>query len=183
MGLLMMAGYGICNAIIEIDTAVETFDYNKYNIIERCTYLIQWCKQYLPKHKCQNKSSSSSNTTNNNTEEEDIDDKLETARVLINLRDFTNLHRSSGGLEQTLYFVDQLCRLSEHERPFGFIMEDPTGWLFPDEVAKLVRLIRVTMNRAGHRQGKFLVHLHMYFGLAEACVLSALCNGADGKYS
>ena len=39
------------------------------------------------------------------------------------------------------------------------------------------------MNRAGHEKGRFLVHIHMYFGLAEANVLSCLVNGADGGES
>ena len=49
MGLLMMAGYGMSNAIVEIDTAVETFDYNQYDIVERCKFLIQWCQEHLRK--------------------------------------------------------------------------------------------------------------------------------------
>ena len=44
-------------------------------------------------------------------------------------------------------------------------------------------MIRLTMERAGFPQGRFLVHLHWYFGLAEASTLSALCNGADGVWA
>ncbi|CAB9521346.1 expressed unknown protein [Seminavis robusta] len=165
MGLLMMAGYGICNAIIEVDTAVETFDYETHNLAERCENLIQWCKKYFPRRQ---------NVANG---EDD------TARIFVNCRDFVNYHRSDSGLEMCLCMVDQLCRLPPNQRPFGFLMEDPTGWLWPDEVGRLTRLIKLTMQRAGHPDGKFLVHLHMFFGMAEACVLSSMCNGADGVWA
>ncbi|CAB9505436.1 expressed unknown protein [Seminavis robusta] len=165
MGLLMMAGYGICNAIIEVDTAVETFDYETYNLVERCQYLMQWCKDNFPQRQ------------NVKPGEDD------SARIFINCRDFVNYQRSDSGLEMCLYMVDQLCRLPPNQRPFGFLMEDPTGWLWPDEVGRLTRLIKATMNQAGHPDGKFLVHLHMYFAMAEACVLSSMCNGADGVWA
>ncbi|CAB9496456.1 expressed unknown protein [Seminavis robusta] len=165
MGLLMMAGYGICNAIIEVDTAVETFDYETHNLVERCQQLMEWCKQHFPRR-------------------QNVDpDEDDTARVFINCRDFVNYQRSDSGLEMCLNMVDQLCRLPSTQRPFGFLMEDPTGWLWPDEVGRLTRLIKATMHRAGHPDGKFLVHLHMYFALAEACVLSSMCNGADGVWA
>ena len=38
LGLLMIAGYGICNAIVEVDATLETFDYAKYNIVEQCKF-------------------------------------------------------------------------------------------------------------------------------------------------
>lgn len=164
LGLLMMAGYGICNAIIEIDTAVETFDYETYDIVERCRFLINWCKTYLPRR--------------NVPQGQD-----DAPRVLFNLRDFSNYNRSKGGMENTLQLVDSLSHLAPSQRPFGFMMEEPTGWLFPREVGRLVRMIRLTMERAGFPEGRFLVHLHMYFGLAEATQLAALCNGADGVWA
>lgn len=160
MGLLMMAGLGISNAIIEVDTSVDTFDYNTFNLVERCQFLMNWCREnFRPRS------------------------DGEPVRILINLRDFSNYLRSPDGLEQCLYLVDQLCRLPADERPFGFIMEDPTAWLWPQDVGKLCRMLRLTMTRAGHKQAKFLVHLHKSFGLAEACVQTALCNGADGVWS
>jgi hypothetical protein len=165
LGLLMLAGYGICNAIIEIDTSLETFDYNKYDIVERCKYLINWCKKNLPRR--QNVPAGEDNT----------------ARVLINLRDFTNFDRSKSGTEEALRLVDALSRLPSEERPFGFMMEEPTGYLFPDAIGRIVRMVRLTMERAGFPQGRFLLHLHWYFGLAEAATLTALCNGADGVWA
>jgi len=165
LGLLMMAGYGISNAIIEIDTSVETFDYEKYDIIERCKFLIQWIKKHFAKRQ-------------NVAEGED-----NTARVLINLRDFSNYHRSDGGMEECLRLVDALSRLPPAERPFGFVIEEPTGWLFPSEVGRVCRMIRMTMSRAGFTNGRFLVHVHWYFGLAEASQLAALCNGCDGVWA
>jgi len=165
MGLIMMAGYGIKNACIEIDTSLETFDYEKHDIVSRCQTLIKWIKKYFPRR-------------DNVAEGED-----NTARVLVNLRDFSNYHRSTGGTEQALRLVDSLSRLPKHERCFGFMMEEPTGWLFPDEVGRLCRMVRVTMERAGFPEGRFLVHVHWYFGLAEASQLTALCNGADGVWA
>jgi hypothetical protein len=152
LGLLMMAGYGIGNAIIEIDTSLETFDYTTHDIVERCKFLIRWCKENLPRR--------------NIPEGED-----DLARVLINLRDFSNYNRSKGGLEQALHIVDSLSRLPLGQRPFGFMMEEPTGWLFPDEVGRLCKMVRLTMERAGFPEGRFLVHIHWAFGLAEAVQL------------
>jgi hypothetical protein len=164
LGLLMMAGYGIGNAIIEIDISIETFDYTTHDIVERCKFLIRWCKKHLPRRNVP-----------------DGEDDL--PRVLINLRDFSNYNRSKGGLEQALRVVDSLSRLPLEHRPFGFMMEEPTGWLFPDEVGRLCKMIRLTMERAGFPEGRFLVHIHWYVGLAEAVQLAALCNGADGVWA
>lgn len=159
LGLLMMKGYGICNAILEIDTSIETFDYEKYNIFERLRFLIGWCKENLAKRS-----------------------NGEPTRVLINLRDFSNYHRSRGGLQNCLYLVDALCRLPLDHRPFGFMIEEPTGWLFPSEVGQICRMLRLTMDRAGFSEAKFLIHSHWYFGLAEATQLQALCNGCNGVW-
>ena len=104
LGLLMMAGYGISNAIIEIDTSLETFDYEKFDIVERCKSLIKWAKDHLP-------------TRKNVPPGED-----NSPRVLVNLRDFSNYHRSEGGMEECLRLVDALSRLPPEERPFGFMM-------------------------------------------------------------
>jgi HMGL-like len=106
-----------------------------------------------------------------------------TSRVLINLRDFSNYHRSQGGMEEALRIVDALSRLPPEQRPFGFIIEEPTGWLLPHEIGRLVRMIRLTMNRAGFPQGRFLVHIHWYFGMAEASQLACMANGADGVWA
>jgi hypothetical protein len=103
----MMAGYGIGNAIIEIDTSVETFDYTTHYIAERCKFLIRWCKDNLPRR--------------NVPEGED-----DHSRVLINFRDFCNYNRSKGGLEQALRVVDSLLRLPLDHRPFDFMTEEPT---------------------------------------------------------
>ena len=165
LGLIMMAGYGIKNACIEIDTSLETFDYAKHDIVSRCQTLIKWIKKHFPRR-------------DDVAEGED-----DTARVLVNLRDFSNYHRSAGGTEEALRLVDSLSRLPRNERCFGFMMEEPTGWLFPDQVGRLCRMIRVTMERAGFSEGRFLVHVHWYFGLAEASQLTALCNGADGVWA
>eukprot|EP00567_Pseudictyota_dubia_P007645 CAMPEP_0197445278 /NCGR_PEP_ID=MMETSP1175-20131217/10537_1 /TAXON_ID=1003142 /ORGANISM="Triceratium dubium, Strain CCMP147" /LENGTH=904 /DNA_ID=CAMNT_0042976211 /DNA_START=89 /DNA_END=2803 /DNA_ORIENTATION=+ len=165
MGLIMMAGYGVSNAIIEVDMSVETFDYARYDVVEHVKRLIGCAKTLLPRRK--NVSPGEDNT----------------ARIIINLRDFFNYKRSSNGLTSALKLVDELCRLPPSLRPFGFAMEEPTGYLFPEEVGKLVRMIRLTMDRAGHRSGRFLVHVHMYFGMAEANTLAALCNGADGVWA
>jgi hypothetical protein len=164
LGLLMMAGYGIGNAIIEIDTSLETFDYDTHDVVERCKFLVRWCKENLSRR--------------NVPEGED-----DNSRVLINLRDLSNYNRSKGGFEQALRVVDEMSRLPLDQRPFGFMMEEPTGWLFPDEVGKLCKAVRLTMQRAGFPDGRFIVHIHWYFGLAEAVQLAALCNGADGVWA
>jgi len=160
MGLLMMAGYGIKNAILEVDTSVETFDYSKFCAFERIKFLMKWCRKNLAKRK-----------------------GGEPTRILVNLRDFSNYYRSPGGLQNCLFLVDSLCRLPPEERPFGFMIEEPTGWLYPSEVGRTVRMIKLTMDRAGFPDAKFLVHCHWYFGMAEASQLQALCNGANGVWA
>ncbi|CAB9513551.1 expressed unknown protein [Seminavis robusta] len=164
LGLIMMAGYGICNAIMEVDTTLETFDYQKYDVMARCQFLIKWCHNNLPSR---------------NVSGSDHD---KAPRVLVNLRDFTNFQRSPVGRERALHLVDTLSRHTPN-RPFGFMMEEPSGWLLPDEVAKLCRMVRLTMQRAGHPHGKFLVHIHMAFGMADMTQLLSLANGADGVWA
>ena len=166
MGLLMMAGYGICNAIIELDVTYENFDHKNYDMIERLRVLMDWCRDNLPKRQ--------------NVQEGESSD----ARVFINFTDFANWKNSheGGGLEKVMFLIHTLSSLPPSKRPFGYMMEDPTCWLLPDELGKYVRMVRLMMNRAGHLDGKFLVHIHMYFGLAEANVLSCLANGADGVW-
>ena len=160
MGLLMMAGYGIKNAILEVDTSVETFDYSKFCAVERIRFLMKWCRKNLAKRS-----------------------GGEPTRILVNLRDFSNYYRSPGGLQNCLFLVDSLCRLPPEERPFGFMIEEPTGWLYPSEVGRTVRMIKLTMDRAGFPDAKFLIHCHWYFGMAEASQLQALCNGVNGVWA
>lgn len=165
MGLLMICGYGIKNAILELDSSLETFDYDSFNLLDRCKFLMQWTKDNLERrHK--------------------TDDGLEgDPRVLFNFTDFANWKRSSSGLEEALCVIHELSSLPKRERPFGFMMEDPSAWLFPDEIGRLIRMMRLTMSRAGFSNGKLLVHIHMHFGTAEANVLSTLVNGADGVWA
>jgi hypothetical protein len=166
MGLLMMAGYGVCNAIIEVDLTYENFEHQNCEMIDRLRMLMEWCREHLPKRK--------------NIKEGESPD----ARIFVNFTDFANWKNSheGGGLEKVLFVIDTLSSMPPSERPFGYMMEDPTSWLFPDELGKYVRMVRLMMDRAGHKSGKFLVHIHMYFGMAEANVLACLANGADGVW-
>ncbi len=165
MGLLMMAGYGICNAIVEVDPTYGKFDAPQHDeMIDRLHFLIQWCQENLPKRK--------------------IEGESPNARIFVNFTDFANWKNShhGGGLEKVMYMIHSLSSSAPAKRPFGYMMEDPTSWMFPDEMGKYVRMVRLMMDRVGHASGKFLVHIHMYFGLAEANVLACLANGADGVW-
>ena len=44
-------------------------------------------------------------------------------------------------------------------------------------------MVRLTMQRAGFPQGRFLVHVHLAFGMADATNLACLANGADGVWA
>mmetsp|Transcript_3379 Transcript_3379/g.7744 ORF Transcript_3379/g.7744 Transcript_3379/m.7744 type:complete len:1027 (-) Transcript_3379:310-3390(-) len=166
MGLLMMSGYGIKNAIIELDTGLEKFDFDKFNLLDRCKSLLKWSRDNL-----QRRGSG------------DMNDAACDPRVLINFTDFANWKRSDSGLEEALFIIHELCSLPSRQRPFGFMMEDPSAWLFPDEIGRLIRMMRLMMSRAGYPRGKLLVHIHMHFGMAEANVLTTLVNGADGVWA
>merc|ERR1719352_1493637 len=65
-------------------------------------------------------------------------------------------------------------------RPFALMFEDPDARSFPWQVAANVRAARGLMDSSGWRSGHFLVHMQKGYGLAEACVLEALSNGATG---
>jgi hypothetical protein len=166
MGLLMISGYGIKNAIIELDTSLETFDFENFVLIDRCKALLKWSRENLKRR------------GSGDPDDPDCD-----PRVLFNFTDFANWKRSNSGLEEALFVIHELCSLPSRERPFGFMMEDPSSWLFPDEMGRLIRMMRLTMHRAGFPKGKLLVHIHMHFGLAEANVLTTLVNGADGVWA
>jgi hypothetical protein len=107
MGLLMMCGYGIKNAILEVDVAFETFDFETYDLLERFEFLLQWTKWNFPRR-------------NNAKSGED-----NSARVFLNSADFTNWKRSDYGQEEALHLIDRLYRLPDTECPFGFFMEEP----------------------------------------------------------
>jgi hypothetical protein len=166
MGLLLIAGYGICNVILEAhDVSSDAFDHQKYDFFERYKFLIEWSKKHLARRQ--------------NVE----DGEDNTSRVLVGLTDFANFRRTNVGLERALTLIHELCIQPPTIRPFGFTIEDPTGWALPDETGKSIRMMRLAMDRAGFPGAKLLVHFHMYFGMAEANVLSALCNGADGVWA
>lgn len=166
MGLLLIAGYGICNVILEAhDISSDSFDHQKYDFLERYKFLIGWSKKYLQRRQIVG-------------EGED-----HTSRVLVGLTDFANFRRTKLGLKRALTLIHELCKQPPTIRPFGFTIEDPTGWALPDETGKSIRMMRLAMDRAGFQGAKLLVHFHMYFGMAEANVLSALCNGADGVWA
>ena len=166
MGLLLIAGYGICNVILEAhDVSSDSFDHQKYDFFERYKFLIEWSKKHLPRRQ--------------NVEEGEDN----TPRVLVGFTDFANFQSTNVGLERALTLIHELCIQPPTVRPFGFTIEDPAGWDLPDETGKSIRMMRLAMDRAGFPGAKLLVHFHMYFGMAEASVLSALCNGADGVWA
>jgi hypothetical protein len=57
-----------------------------------------------------------------------------------------------------------------------FMMEEPTGWFFPDEVGRLCKMVRLTMECAGFPDGRFLILIHWALGLAETGQQTALCR-------
>lgn len=163
-GLIEMKHFGVPNVVLELDLGLIGFDYKTYDVTERLKQLMTLVRDNFPKRKLENGEAGS-------------------PRVLINLRDFAAYMNDEKGFSRALEFVDALSRLPEDLRPFGFVFEEPTSILFPEQIAYLVRMTRLTMEQAGHPDARFLLHVHRGFDLSEACVLAALSNGADGVWA
>ncbi|MEL7039146.1 MAG: hypothetical protein AAFO04_26580 [Cyanobacteria bacterium J06592_8] len=161
-GLLEMVNdHKMSNAIIEIDLCSPAINYQQFDLNQFILNQVEWANKNLTPRGEQ---------------------KLP-PRVLVNLRDFANFETDTEGLTRALHLVEALGNLPSDQRPFGLMIEEPTGFLLPETVSKLTRIIRETMILANWSDGKLLVHVHCGFGLAESTVLEALANGADGIWS
>ncbi|MEO1372881.1 MAG: hypothetical protein AAFW70_00870 [Cyanobacteria bacterium J06635_10] len=161
-GLLEMANdHKMSNAIIEIDLCSPAINYQQFSLNQFILNQVEWAnKNLIPRG----------------------EQKLP-PRVLVNLRDFANFETDTEGLIRCLHLIESLGNLPSNQRPFGLMIEEPTGFLLPETVSKLTRIIRETMISANWSNGKLLVHVHCGFGLAESTTLEALANGADGIWS
>lgn len=98
------------------------------------------------------------------------------AKIMVNIRDFCVACEDAP--ERISIFIQVLGSMPI--RPFALMFEDPDARSFPWQVAANVRAARGLMDSSGWRSGHFLVHMQKGYGLAEACVLEALSNGATG---
>ena len=107
VGLSKMKTLGLVNPIIEIDLANDFIDWNGFTVQDMCQLLlrrIKWSRMRLSPD----------------------------AKIMVNLRDFPDamVHH----MERVFTVVDFLGSLSDDERPFGMMYEEPTGKYLPEEV-------------------------------------------------
>lgn len=161
-GLLKMVNdHKMSNAIIEIDLCSPAINYQQFDLNQFIFKQVEWAnKNLIPRG----------------------EQKL-APRVIVNLRDFANFETDTEGLIRSLHLIESLGNMPSNQRPFGLMIEEPTGFLLPETVSKLTSIIRETMISANWSNGKLLVHVHCGFGLAESTVLEALANGANGIWS
>ena len=169
LGLLKMKEYGISNAIIEVDLAIDSVDWKGMfpvsRLAEHLTFLFKWCDQNLAKPLDGGK-----------------------RNHFINIRDFpVAMMKCPRRVHKT---VKAIANIPAPFRPAGLLHEEPMGEYFGDEVAAWNRLVRQTMDENGwpslfQQDGKtldglLLHHAHRQWGMADAVVLDVLASGADG---
>ena len=100
-------------------------------------------------------------------------------RLIINLRDFPMAMIEAP--ERVLRLVYHLGRMA---RPiYGIQLEEGSGAFLPSEIGAWCAHVRNTMDKAGWYGGKFLVHVHRKYGMADACAIEALASGCDGVWA
>ena len=169
IGLKKMKKYGIENAIIEVDVANKSIEWDRSfsmsQFMDHLTCLLKWTNDNLP---------SSSNKRMN----------------FINLRDFPVAMITCP--DRVLDIVKNIANLPLVYRPVGLLHEEPLGEYFADEVAAWNKSVRETMDKngwpslfqkTGDYDGLLLTHVHKQWGLADGVVLDVLASGADGIWS
>ena len=155
--LRKMKKFGLPNAIIEIDLADGSVDWEgKFTIENLCELLLKrivWIRENLAKN----------------------------AFVLVNFRDFPVAMLKYS--QRVLTVLKYLAVLPAGQRPFGVIYEDPSGKTLPEVLGIWTALCRKVMTENGWESGKLLVHIHEKWGLANATQLCCLSNGANGIWS
>ena len=170
IGLKKMKKYKIPSAIIEVDVADESVDWEgKFPVskfMEMITFLLKWTHANL------------------------VEPGDSPPRNMLNLRDLPIAMLKFP--ERTLDIVAALAKLPDDIRPDALIFEEPVGEYFPEEVAGWTSLLRATMDdngwtsqwqESGKPYGMLLIHAHKQWGLADAAVLDVLAAGGDGIWS
>jgi hypothetical protein len=158
-GMDELVNCGFCNAILEVDTCLPTLDYERFDLVAHVCGFVRAAHARLARRAADGKS-----------------------RVLVNLRDFPAWLGSPAGFRRALNLVSALAALPEGVRPIGLIYEEPSGLYLPETIGMFTRIVRKTMVRCGWAGGRLLAHVHANFGNADAGLLKALANGADGMW-
>lgn len=170
IGLLKMQEYSIPHAIIEIDLAINSVDWEVNfpvsKLVEHLTFLLKWCDGNLALPP----------------------DGSKRRNHFINLRDFPVAMLTCP--DRVLDLVKAIAEIPAPYRPAGLLHEEPIGEYFADEVAMWNQAVRETMDENGWPSlfqvdgetldGLLLHHAHRQWGLADAVVLDVLASGADG---
>ena len=107
VGLSKMKALGLVNPIIEVDLANDSINWDVFTVQDMCQLLlrrIKWSRMRLSPD----------------------------AKIMVNLRDFPDA--MVYHMERVFTVVDFLGSLSDDERPFGMMYEEPTGKYLPEEV-------------------------------------------------
>eukprot|EP00931_Biecheleriopsis_adriatica_P043544 TRINITY_DN24898_c0_g2_i1.p1 TRINITY_DN24898_c0_g2~~TRINITY_DN24898_c0_g2_i1.p1 ORF type:complete len:662 (+),score=88.72 TRINITY_DN24898_c0_g2_i1:114-2099(+) len=161
IGLRKSRKYALYNLILEVDLncervtslSLEDRDSALDRLIQMAVDRVEWVQEFLalPGHPA--------------------------PRTLINLRDLCAAMSSNPDIVEK--FVKGVAR--SDPGPWGLIMEEPSGGYLPCQVGSCIHEVRRWWKQAaGSELQNFLVHLHKGYGLAEACVLEALVQGATG---
>ena len=153
-GMVNAEKYGIRNLIVELDVNTPRFDaWGGTETINKLCTLR--CSQFRQRRNSR--------------------------RIFFNIRDFPSAMRRRP--QETLDIVTHLALLPKEIRPFGLMVEDPTGetvpYLFGDWISK----VRETATLHLWTDMELLVHAHKGFGLSETIALEALASGATGLWA
>lgn len=102
-------------------------------------------------------------------------------KLFFNIRDFPSAMRERP--LETLGIVRHLALMPAAIRPFGLLVEDPTGETVPQLFGGWIRWIRQTATLYRWHDMELLVHVHKGFGLSETITLEALASGATGVWA
>ncbi|KAL9952434.1 hypothetical protein ACROYT_G039691 [Oculina patagonica] len=155
VGLSKMKALGLVNPIIEIDLATDSINWDAFTVQDMCQLLLRRIKWSLMRLSPDSK-------------------------IMVNLRDFPDAMVYQT--ERLFTVVDFLGSLSDDERPFGIMYEEPTGKFLPEEVGAWTAGVRKIMDIRGW-SGNLLAHIHEKWGLGEMTQLECLVNGANGIWA
>eukprot|EP01033_Poteriospumella_lacustris_P002947 gene2947-2155_t len=164
LGILKMLRYGVAHVVLECNFFWQPIDRSRFTAADYAAFILRRCqyiRQYVP--------------------------DATRCRILLNVRDalapwFTSQTDHAAAQSELLHFFALLARFPAEQRLFGIMTEEPSGLMFPWQMAAAARAITTTFRRHGWSQAQFLLHVHRGFGLAESVVLAALSNGATGVW-
>eukprot|EP00928_Gymnodinium_smaydae_P078624 TRINITY_DN62737_c0_g1_i1.p1 TRINITY_DN62737_c0_g1~~TRINITY_DN62737_c0_g1_i1.p1 ORF type:complete len:819 (+),score=97.70 TRINITY_DN62737_c0_g1_i1:62-2518(+) len=101
-------------------------------------------------------------------------------KLSINLRDFPMAMIQAPS--RVMRVVHHLAT-RHSDTVMGIQLEEGSGAFMPTELATWVGKVRAVMNDSGWKHGRFLVHVHKKYGMADAAVLECIAAGADGVWA